>query len=250
MSGDAWKKYRSFTNARIALGRAGGSLTTSEMLSFRMDHALAKDAVWSEVNWDMLRSELAPLNHPMMSIKSQAETRQQYIQRPDFGRYLHPESVEKLKEAKEKTDIAIVISDGLSALAIETHVLPFLTALLPLLSSFRLAPLVLVRNGRVAIGDPIGEELQSQVTVVLVGERPGLSSPDSMGAYLTFDPKTGNTDERRNCISNIRAEGLSYDYAAQKLAFLISEALRRKLSGVNLKDTFDDQLLTNDRKEE
>ncbi|MCV9388434.1 ethanolamine ammonia-lyase subunit EutC [Reichenbachiella ulvae] len=246
-NGDAWEKYRNFTNARIALGRTGGSLTTSEMLSFRMDHALARDAVWSEVDWESMQSVLTPLNQPMHLLKSQAGNRQQYIQRPDLGRLLHPDSQSSLKEQSiTETEVAIVISDGLSAMAIESHVLPFLSALLPLLSSFRLAPLMLVENGRVAIGDPIGELCKCQITVVLVGERPGLSSPDSLGAYLTFDPKTGNTDEKRNCISNIRAEGLSYDYAAQKLAFLISEALRRKISGVNLKDTFDDQLLDSD----
>ncbi|MEM8567933.1 MAG: ethanolamine ammonia-lyase subunit EutC [Bacteroidota bacterium] len=235
----SWKQLKSFTDARIALGRTGGSLTTEQLLKFRKDHALAKDAVWTDLNSEKIITELRSMGRDVILVDSQAWDRRTFIQRPDLGRRLTKISEEKLKARRGNYDISLCIADGLSALAIENHAVSFLSFLLPLIRSFRLAPITLVNQGRVAVSDQIGELLGSALSIVLIGERPGLSSPDSMGIYMTYKPKAENTDEKRNCISNIRKEGLSYDFAAQKLAFLISESLRRKLSGVELKDTFD-----------
>ncbi|PIB36930.1 ethanolamine ammonia-lyase [Reichenbachiella sp. 5M10] len=248
--GDPWKGYRDFTKARIALGRAGGSLTTEERLAFRRDHALARDAVWSELDTGSLLTQIHEMGYDTMLLRSQAIDREQYIQRPDLGRLLDAESEESLQKQQSGYDISICLVDGLSAMAIAQHALPFLRCLLPLLKGYTIGPLAVVQQGRVAIGDPIGQHNQCQVCVVLIGERPGLTSPYSMGAYMTYSPKGGLTDERRNCISNIRTEGLSYERAAQKLCFLITEAIRRKLSGVDLKDTYEDQLLNYDRTKE
>ncbi|MEM6523383.1 MAG: ethanolamine ammonia-lyase subunit EutC [Bacteroidota bacterium] len=235
----SWKQLKSFTDARISLGRTGGSLTTEQLLKFRKDHALAKDAVWTDLNSEKIITELRSMGRDVILVDSQAWDRRTFIQRPDLGRRLTKISEEKLKARRGNYDISLCIADGLSALAIENHAVSFLSFLLPLIRSFRLAPITLVNQGRVAVSDQIGELLGSALSIVLVGERPGLSSPDSMGIYMTYKPKAENTDEKRNCISNIRKEGLSYDFAAQKLAFLISESLRRKLSGVELKDTFE-----------
>lgn len=235
----SWKQLKSFTDARISLGRTGGSLTTEQLLKFRKDHALAKDAVWTDLNSEKIITELRSMGRDVILVDSQAWDRRTFIQRPDLGRRLTKISEEKLKARRGNYDISLCIADGLSALAIENHAVSFLSFLLPLIRSFRLAPITLVNQGRVAVSDQIGELLGSALSIVLIGERPGLSSPDSMGIYMTYKPKAENTDEKRNCISNIRKEGLSYDFAAQKLAFLISESLRRKLSGVELKDTFE-----------
>jgi len=238
---EIWRKIRTYTDARIGIGRTGGSLTTRELLQFRMDHAFAKDAVWMDLNVLALKKQLEELSTSPIVLQSQAPNRQAYIQRPDWGRLLHSTSIERLKAlAPESYDLNITIADGLSALAIERHVLPFLRYFLPLVETkFTLAPITIVQQGRVAISDSIGQLLNSQLAIILIGERPGLSSPDSLGIYFTYKPQQGNTDEKRNCISNIRKEGLPYEFAAQKLNFLINEALRRKLSGVHLKDTFD-----------
>lgn len=240
---NTWSSYRSFSNARIALGRAGGSLTTTEMLAFRADHSLAKDAIWANLEAKVLQAQLNELGLTSILLDSEARDRKQFIQRPDLGRKLSQSSADYLKRSTSKSEISISIADGLSAMAILQHTGPFLEALLPLLTAYRIAPISIIRQGRVAISDEIGELLGCRLSIILIGERPGLSSPNSMGVYLTYSPKSGNTDEKRNCISNIRAEGLPYEYAAQKLHFLISESLRRKLSGVQLKDTFDDQQL-------
>ncbi len=235
-----WEKFRSFTDARIGIGRTGGSLTTKEMLLFRKDHALAKDAVWMDLDTEKLSAQLDELKLPNLFLKSQAENREAYIQRPDWGRVLRPESVALLESLPiVEYDVSISIADGLSALAIERHAIPFLTAFFPMISSFHLAPISIVQQGRVAISDQIGQLLNAQISIILIGERPGLSSPDSLGIYMTYQPQEGNTDEKRNCISNIRTEGLPYKFAAQKLHFLLNEAIRRQLSGVNLKDTFE-----------
>lgn len=241
---DLWEKYRAFTQARIGMGRTGSSVTTQQMLAFRTDHALASDAVWADMDVEKLIAELVALEQEDLVLDSQAKDRQQYVQRPDLGRLLSAESEEILRSRpKQEYEISISIADGLSAIAIEQNAIPFLTYLLPLLKSYRIAPIVIVRQGRVAISDPIGDLLNSHLSVILIGERPGLTSPYSMGAYLTYAPRSGNTDERRNCISNIRREGLPHKHAAQKLSFLIGESLRRKLSGVQLKDLSQDELL-------
>lgn len=231
-----WEKFRSFTDARVGIGRTGGSLTTEKMLDFRKDHALAKDAVWMDLDTQKLSAQLDEMNLPNLTLKSKAENREAYIQRPDWGRVLHSESIALLESLpKVEYDLSISIADGLSALAIERHAIPFLTAFFPMISSFHIAPIGIVQQGRVAISDAVGQLLNAQVSIMLIGERPGLSSPDSLGVYMTYQPRQGNTDEKRNCISNIRKEGLPYEFAAQKLHFLLNEAIRRQLSGVNLK---------------
>ncbi|KKL05530.1 hypothetical protein LCGC14_2605110 [marine sediment metagenome] len=245
----AWENYRSLTNARIALGRAGGSLTTSEMLSFRSDHALAKDAVWTDLNIEDLKEQLESIGCSTLSLQSKANNREVFIQRPDLGRVLNQSSIDLLNANKKQYDISISIADGLSAMAIQKHAINFLESLLPKLSSFNLAPISIINQGRVAISDSVGQLLKSKIAIILIGERPGLTSPYSMGIYFTYGPKIGNTDEKRNCISNIRKEGLSYEYAAQKLVFLLTESLRNKLSGVDLKDTFDNRLLKDESTE-
>jgi ethanolamine ammonia-lyase small subunit len=218
---------RQFTPARVALGRAGHSLTTAELLRFQLDRARARDAVYREL-------DPASLGVPHMRLRSAAPDRRTYLQRPDLGRRL---SADTLLE-KGDYDAAIVIADGLSAPAAHRHAVPLLEALTARLApeDWRLAPLTVVLLGRVAIGDEIGERLGARLVVVLIGERPGLTSPDSLGVYLTWDPRPGRTDAERNCISNVRAEGISYAAAAQKLHFLMREARARKLSGVALKE--------------
>lgn len=244
---DPWKKLKSFTSARVALGSAGGSLTTNELLDFRKDHALARDAVWAELDSFKLADKLGKISLQSIQLHSNTPDRETYIKRPDLGRVLAPSSVEKLKALPPGNfDLSIIVADGLSALAIERHAIEFLK-IFTNLTPYKIAPIAIVKQGRVAISDHIGSLLNSKLTVMLIGERPGLTSPDSLGIYMTYNPQQGNTDEKRNCISNIRKEGLSYSFAAQKLDFLVSEALRRKISGVYLKDTFNDQLLDNDK---
>ncbi|WP_324676925.1 ethanolamine ammonia-lyase subunit EutC [Hymenobacter sp. GOD-10R] len=236
---DPWAGLRAFTGARIALGRTGTSVPLRESLAFRMAHAHARDAVYSVLATEELLAELGQLQLAVCQVKSQAQNRQEYLQRPDLGRKLDEESKALLVEqAPDACDIAIILADGLSATAINEHAVPLLRLLLPQLQQvgFRLAPITLAEQARVAIGDEIGELLKARLTLMLIGERPGLSSPSSLGAYFTYAPKPGLTDEARNCVSNIRPEGLGYPLAADKLFFLIQEALRRKLSGVGLKD--------------
>jgi ethanolamine ammonia-lyase small subunit len=220
---------RAFTPARVALGRTGHSLPTAELLRFQLDHARARDAVYEVLDPACLKS-------PHIFLASAARDRQTYLRRPDLGRILDAESRAKLVQGDY--DAAIVIADGLSAPAIHHHAPALLEAFLPALAQegWRLAPLTVVLGGRVAIGDEIGERLGARLVVVLIGERPGLTSPDSLGIYLTWDPRPGRTDAERNCISNVRTEGLSYATAAHKLLFLMREARARKLSGVRLKE--------------
>jgi ethanolamine ammonia-lyase small subunit len=202
-------------------------LPTVELLRFQLDHAQARDAVYREL-------DPASLGVPHVLLHSAAADRRQYLQRPDLGRKLSSDA----RLTRGDYDAAIVIVDGLSALAVHSNAVPLMEALTTRLAAedWRLAPLTVVLQGRVAIGDEIGERLGAKQVVVLIGERPGLTSPDSLGAYLTWDPRPGRTDAERNCISNIRSEGISYGAAAQKLHFLMSEARVRKLSGVALKE--------------
>lgn len=250
-----WHNLRRFTPARIALGRAGISLPTEPQLQLQMAHAQARDAVHQELDVATLRQRLkaelqSELQNELQSglqeavplgpvLTSAAANRTLYLQRPDLGRQLDATSREMLQGvAAQGADVALVLADGLSALAIETQAVPFLQALLPrlLLDGFSLAPITIVQQGRVAIGDEVGHILQARCVVVLIGERPGLSSPDSMGLYLTWAPRPGLTDESRNCISNVRPAGLSYLDAAHKLHYLLQQARQRELSGVLLKD--------------
>jgi ethanolamine ammonia-lyase small subunit len=238
---DPWKLLAKFTNARIALGRAGSSIPTSALLEFQLAHARARDAVHRHLSLDTLRDALSACGLETLSLASAANDRRTFIQRPDLGRILDNSSkllLETRPAEREPFDAVFIVSDGLSALAVERHAAPLLGHIGAMLkdAGWRLAPLVLVSQGRVAVGDEIGVLLSARIAVVLIGERPGLSAADSLGVYLTYDPMPGRTNAQRNCISNIRPEGLGYAAAAHKLFFLLSEARRRKLSGVDLKE--------------
>lgn len=241
---DSWESLKAFTAARIALGRVGDSIPLAESLQFKLAHAHARDAVYSSLDVSFLSQELTALKTPFLTLHSQAETRERYLQRPDLGRLLHTASTEIVKDNATGADICIILADGLSAHAINTHALPLLQVLLPLFKgmNYTMSPICLAEQARVALADPIAYGLQCKLSIVLIGERPGLSAADSIGAYLTYAPQPGFTDERRNCVSNIRPEGLAFDLAARKIFYLVQEALKRKLSGVELKDN--DRLLS------
>ena len=239
---DPWAGLKAFTAARIALGRTGTSVPLREALAFKLAHAHARDAVYSGLNEEKLLAEIAALPMLVCQVSSQAQNRQEYLQRPDLGRQLNEASKATLTEQDaDGCDLAIVLADGLSATAINDHALPLLRLLLPELRAvgFQVGPVVLAEQARVALGDEVGHLLKARLVLVLIGERPGLSAPDSLGAYFTFAPRPGLTDEARNCVSNIRPAGLAYAPAAAKLSWLLREALRRQLSGVELKDQAD-----------
>ena len=236
---DAWQPLRRLTPARIALGRAGTSLPTRAQLDFQLAHAQARDAV----HLPFAAAELAErLPGPSLLLHSAAVDRDTYLQRPDLGRRLSQQCAERLDQHRannpEGYDLALVVADGLSALAVERHALPMLQRIEQLADAegWRLAPTCLVTQGRVAVADEVAERLGARMVVILLGERPGLSSPDSLGLYFTYAPRVGLTDASRNCISNIRLEGLSYAMASHRLLYLMREAWRRQLSGVQLKD--------------
>lgn len=237
-----WQKLRRYTDARIALGRVGDSLPTAAHLQFQLAHARARDAVHLPLDYQLLQRQLAEFRLPMLMLASQAHDRACYLQRPDLGRLLDEKSqaqVSRYQEGqKQGYDIAIVLTEGLSSLAIDANAHALLSELLPALSErgMSVAPLCLVKQGRVAVGDPIGEALQAKLVLILVGERPGLSSPDSMGAYLTYQAKVGTPDSKRNCLSNIRNGGLSAVEATKRLMYLIDQASKRNYTGVELKD--------------
>jgi len=213
---------KSFTVARVGLERRGSSLATRELLRFELDHARARDAVHMEL-------DASSLGFEHLLVNSAAKDRRNYLLRPDLGRKLdgHLDPV--------PCDAAIVVADGLSALAVHRHAQEMIARMTNLLQGWKLAPIVVARQARVAIGDEIGQQLGAKLVLLFIGERPGLSSPDSLGAYLTYDPRPGRTDAERNCVSNIRPEGLSYDVAANLIYFLMKEARSRQLSGVTLK---------------
>jgi ethanolamine ammonia-lyase small subunit len=229
------RSLRDFTPARVDLGRTGHSLPTAELLNFQFAHARARDAVHLPLDTNSLVVELRQKGLPSIVVASAAADRATYLRRPDLGRRLNASSREKLAGVKPGYDAAFVMADGLSALAVHRHAVPLLDHVLPRLD-WHIGPVVIACQGRVAIGDEIGEMLGTSLAVVLIGERPGLSSPDSLGVYLTWQPRLGRTEAERNCISNIRTEGLSYELAAHKLLFLMTEARHRKLSGVDLKE--------------
>ena len=245
---DPWPALRQFTAARIGLPRSGASLATAPLLELRLAHARARDAVHERFDAAHLAGELATLGLPVLALASAAEDRQHYLMRPDLGRRLGESSSAALAPHAGEYDVAFIIADGLSARAVAAHARPVLAQLLPRLrgNNWRTAPLSVVRHGRVAIGDAIAMALRASIAVVLIGERPGLSSPDSMGAYLTWQPTLHITDADRNCISNIRPEGLGYTDAAFKLAHLLTAMRARRLSGVALKDD-GDRLLFDER---
>lgn len=238
---DSWTSLRSLTSARIALGRSGSSVPLSESLNFKLAHANARDAVYSTLDFNALTTSLTTFNLPLFNLHSRVFFRQEYLQRPDLGRRLNEVSVEQLKSSPDKNcDVAIILADGLSATAINRHAEGVLSLLIPQLrsSGISIAPLTMVEHGRVAISDEIGELLNVRVALILIGERPGLSAYVSMGAYLTYGPRIGLTDESRNCVANIRPEGLHYPIAVEKILYLIKSSLQLKLSGVKLKDNY------------
>lgn len=237
-----WQALRQFTAARIALGRSGVSLPTAAQLDFQLAHARARDAVQLALDAPGLARELADDGHDCLVLHSAAPDRNSYLQRPDLGRRLDAASRQVLQQRKPRPyDLALVIADGLSALAIEQNVRPFLAVLCARLAqdAWELAPTVIVQQGRVAVGDEVGSLLGARAVLVLIGERPGLSAPDSMGLYLTWAPRIGLADAARNCISNVRPAGLGDAAAASRLLYLLGEARRRNLSGVELKDETD-----------
>jgi ethanolamine ammonia-lyase small subunit len=238
---DPWNQLRSATPARIALGRAGGSLPTRAWLEFKSAHAAAREAVHYDFDGERLAAEIAALGAEVVVTDSAAGDRPTFLQRPDLGRRLDERSryaLQQLPRPDAAPDLVIIVSDGLSALAVHRQVPPLLAVLLPRLTAdqWRMAPIIVARFGRVALQDEIGHVLDAQLAVTLIGERPGLGSPDSLGAYLVYGPKPGNTDANRNCVSNIRPEGLPLAAAAETLHYLLTEARRRQLSGVALKD--------------
>lgn len=237
-----WNELRQFTAARIALGRTGNSLPTKELLKFGLAHAQARDAVHLPFAADALAAELQQQGFSTLHAHSAAPDRETYLRRPDLGRQLCSESREWLQQHAEPIELVIVVGDGLSSTAIHRNTVPFLLELRPRLEAIgiNIGPVVLTKQARVAVGDDIAQALQAKAVAVLIGERPGLSSPDSLGVYLTWAPKVGLLDSERNCISNVRPEGLNYPEAAHKLSWLLAEAFRRRLSGVALKDESDD----------
>jgi ethanolamine ammonia-lyase small subunit len=238
---DSWLGWRAHTAARIALGRAGSGLPTREVLGFGWAHAMARDAIHTPLDVATLTRDLHGDGWDTFAVQSQAQDRTTFLRRPDLGRRLCPEAATQLRAQKAPhPDISITIGDGLSSLAVQTHALPLLKALRKTLAgSFTFAPVVIATQARVALADEIGEIQGVRLAIILIGERPGLSSPDSLGIYLTHGPRIGRHDAERNCISNVRPEGLGYEQAAFKLAWLIRQALRLGLSGVALKDESD-----------
>lgn len=243
-----WARLQGFTDARIALGRAGHSQPTAAHLAFQLAHAQARDAMHLAFDPGDLADALQALGLTSLHLHSAAPDRAAYLQRPDLGRRLDAASRERLQgggAAPERPDLAFVIADGLSALAAMRHAASLMAALLPRLRAdpthrWTVAPVALVEQGRVAIGDEIGEALGARTVVVLIGERPGLSSPDSLGIYFTWAPRPGRRDAERNCISNVRDAGLPPARAAAKLHALLTQARERRLTGIGLKDETDD----------
>lgn len=237
---DTWDALRRFTNARIALGRAGSSLPTAPLLAFELAHAQARDAVHQPLDTAALGDAIRAAGFDTLDARSAAPDRDVYLRRPDLGRVLDDESARRLAayacETECERELVFVAADGLSAFAAQRHAAPLLAALRAKLDGWNLGPVVIATQARVALGDRIGELLRAQIVVVMIGERPGLSSPDSLGLYVTYAPRAGRHDAERNCISNVRPEGLGYDAAAFKLLWLLNEARRLKLTGVGLKD--------------
>lgn len=242
-----WQRLGQFTDARIGLGRAGISLPTNRSLEFQLAHARAQDAVHLPLEIPRLIEDLNQLtaleNAPQIQrLHSRAVDRTTYLQRPDYGRRLDEDSRQQLSALDaQPADLAIVVVDGLSSLAVQNNAAPFIASLLESLAedgpdAWSLAPISMVEQGRVAIGDEVGELLKARAVLVMVGERPGLSSPDSLGLYLTWQPRVGLSDASRNCISNVRPAGLDFAMAAQRLHYLLREARKLGLTGVGLKD--------------
>lgn len=260
---NSWTALRRFTPARIALGRAGAALPTEEVLGFGLAHARARDAVHRALDVEKFEAELRAAEFETIRVRSAAANRRDYLLRPDLGRRLSAECVAHLRERVLETDarssasstsppggashvvsdafdVCLIAGDGLSAIGVQRHALPLLQALRERApAGWSFSPVIVAEQARVALGDEIGELLRARIVAILIGERPGLSSPDSVGVYLTYEPRIGRNDSERNCISNIRPEGLGYADAARKMVWLIDAALRRRLTGVALKDESD-----------
>jgi ethanolamine ammonia-lyase small subunit len=233
------ERLRGLTPARVALGIAGASLPTKAALKFSLDHARARDAVHADFDIEGLMQGLTDLGLGATFVSSQALERKVYLARPDLGRVLDADSevrLARLGSAMQR--LVVVVGDGLSPTAVNMHAIALLRRLLPLLAAdaIEIGQAVVASGARVALGDQIGAILKARMVVMLIGERPGLSAADSLGAYLTFDPRVGTTDEKRNCVSNVHGGGLGYDEAAHRIAWLIREGLARELTGVALKD--------------
>jgi ethanolamine ammonia-lyase small subunit len=235
---DPWTALRAFTPARIALGRTGASQPTSALLAFSLAHAQARDAVHEALSPGDLAGALTQAGHAVLHVRSRAADRPTYLRRPDLGRRLDDASAARLRAAASRPgpDLLFVVADGLSALAVTRHAVPLIAAAARLLAGWSIGPVVIAEQARVALGDEAGELLGARAVALLVGERPGLSSPDSMGIYLTWAPRVGRTDAERNCISNVRPEGLDCDAAARTLAGLLAGARRLGATGIGLKD--------------
>ena len=238
---DHWSPLRALTAARIGLARSGASLATGPLLDFRLAHARARDAVHEDLDEARLCADLAALGRPVLTVASAVQDRAQFLLRPDLGRQLADPAA--LAAHAGDYEVAFVIAGGLSARAVQAHAAPLLAQALPALADWRIAPLVVVRHGRVAIGDAVATALGARAVAVLIGERPGLTAPDSMGAYLTWAPGPRTTDAERNCISNIRPDGIAYADAAFKLVHLLRAMRAGGISGVALKDESDRLLI-------
>jgi ethanolamine ammonia-lyase small subunit len=239
VTADPWTELRRLTPARIALGRVAAALPTEALLAFALDHARARDAVHLPFDAEAVAAQIGTLGLATLTVASAAPDRPTYLRRPDLGRRLEPADRERLEALPSRgRDVAIVIADGLSSAAAHAHAVPLVAALLPRLrqASLTHADIVLAHQARVALGDAIGAALGARLAVVLIGERPGLSSPDSLGAYITLGPRAGRSDAERNCVSNIRPAGLGYDDAAFRIAWLVRAALQLGATGVALKD--------------
>ncbi len=230
-----WQQLKRFTPACVALGRTGASLPIEALLDFELAHAKARDAVHAVLHADTIAAEVEALGWKTMRVHSAARDRVEYLRRPDLGRRLAPGQA-TLPQTHPAPEVLFVIADGLSALAAERHAVPLLTALQPNLATWRVGPIVIAEQARVALGDSIGESLGAEILVMLIGERPGLSAPDSLGVYITYGPRVGRSDAERNCLSNIRPQGLTYEIAAHRLLHLLEAARGLRLTGVALKD--------------
>jgi ethanolamine ammonia-lyase small subunit len=240
---DCWGELKSFTDARIALGRTGYSMPTDEYLKFSLAHARARDTIHTPFDRDKVKGKLENMGLDTICVESSAPDRSVFLTRPDLGRRLSDKSREKLKKMDYPgADVLLVIGDGLSSKAVHKQAVPLIQHLLPYLGELNLSvgPVVLAEQSRVALADDIAEQMHCKLVASLIGERPGLSSPDSLGVYMTYKPYWGRLESERNCISNIRPAGLSYQKAAFKLAWLIEAAFDMKKSGTALKDQSDD----------
>jgi ethanolamine ammonia-lyase small subunit len=236
---DPWIALRRYTDARIALGRVGASLMTDQVLAFSMAHARARDAVHLALDTGRMAASLEAAGFQTLRAASRATDRAAYLKRPDHGRALAPECRPPLaiSGTAPRNRLTVVVADGLSALATIEHALPLLLALRARLTTWELDAVVIATQARVALADEIGELRGAEAVVILLGERPGLSSPDSLGMYMTYAPRQGRSDSERNCISNVRAAGLSYAEAAYKLHYLLEQARLGGRSGITVKDS-------------